>query len=112
MPDSLWQTQASLPVLAKGQAMNQALLQELFNSMAPVFLLIGLGWLSVHSGRVDKGAKAVCSTLVTHYVFPALLFSETYRARPSALFDVHWIVAFTLAMCAMWLLGFAGQRLL
>lgn len=82
--------------------MNQQVLLQIFNSMAPVFLLIFVGWTAVHKNIVDKNAKKTCSTLVSNFVFPALLFNETYKENPATLFDASWILAFMLAMCSMW----------
>jgi len=90
--------------------MNTKVLIQIFNSMAPVFFLIYLGWFAVHKKLVDKSAKKVCSTLVTDFVFPALLFTETYKAKLSQVFNGTWMLAFTLAMCSMWLIGFATNK--
>lgn len=83
---------------------------QIFNSMAPVFLLIFIGWLAVHRKIVGKEAKKVCSTMVSDFVFPALLFNETYKAKPSEVFNGTWIVAFSLAMCSMWVLGYVLNK--
>jgi malonate transporter and related proteins len=83
---------------------------QIFNSMAPVFLLIFVGWLAVHVKIVGKEAKKVCSTMVSDFVFPALLFNETYKAKPSEVFDGKWIVAFSVAMCSMWVLGYVLNK--
>ncbi|WP_028536259.1 AEC family transporter [Paludibacterium yongneupense] len=91
--------------------MNFKIALQIFNSMAPVFLLIYLGWLAVHRGIVDKGAKKVCSTLVTDFVFPALLFNETYKAKPSEVFNGTWMLAFSIAMCSMWVIGYLVNKL-
>jgi malonate transporter len=85
---------------------------QILNSMAPVFLLIFMGWLAVHKGIVDKGAKKVCSTLVTDFVFPALLFNSTYKAKPSEVFNGRWMIAFGIAMCSMWVIGYLSNKLL
>ncbi|MDR3426529.1 AEC family transporter [Silvimonas sp.] len=86
--------------------MNYKIALQIFNSMAPVFLLIYLGWLAVQKGIVDKSAKKVCSTLVSDFVFPALLFENTYKAKPSEVFDLTWMLAFCLAMCSMWVVAY------
>jgi malonate transporter and related proteins len=92
--------------------MNFTIGLQIFNSMAPVFLLIFLGWFAVHKKVVDKSAKAVCSTLVTDFVFPALLFNETYKAKPSEVFNGTWMLAFGIAMCSMWAIGFLSNKVL
>lgn len=84
----------------------------IFNSMAPVFILIFVGWVSVALKIVDKSAKKICSTLVTNFVFPALLFNETYRAKPSEIFNGKWMLAFSLAVCSMWLSGYLINKFL
>ncbi|QIE25456.1 AEC family transporter [Caballeronia sp. SBC2] len=85
---------------------------QIFNSMAPVFLLIFTGWLAVHKEVVGKQAKKVCSAMVSEFVFPALLFNETYKAKPAEVFNGKWILAFTIAMCLMWLLGYAVNKII
>ena len=47
---------------------------------------------------------------MTEFVFPALLFNETYKAKPSEIFNGTWMLAFTLAMCSMWLVGFLMNK--
>jgi malonate transporter and related proteins len=84
--------------------------QQIFNSMAPVFLLIFVGWLAVHKKIVGKDAKKVCSTMVSDFVFPALLFNETYKAKPEEVFNGTWILAFSIAMCSMWVLGYVVNK--
>lgn len=91
--------------------MNYKIALQIFNSMAPVFLLIFLGWLAVHKKIVNKSAKTVCSTLVTDFVFPALLFNETYKAKPSEVFNGAWMLAFGIAMCAMWVIGYLSNKM-
>ncbi|MBV8679338.1 MAG: AEC family transporter [Aquitalea sp.] len=90
--------------------MNYKIALQIFNSMAPVFLLIYLGWIAVHKNIVDKSAKKVCATLVADFVFPALLFNETYKAKPSEVFDGTWIMAFSIAMCSMWVIGYLVNK--
>lgn len=84
----------------------------IFNSMAPVFILIFVGWAAVALKIVDKSAKKICSTLVTNFVFPALLFNETYRAKPSEIFNGRWMLAFSLAISSMWLCGYLINKFL
>lgn len=86
--------------------MNSAVALQIFNSMAPVFILIFLGWMAVHKKLVDKSAKKLCSTLVTDFVFPALLFHQTYKSDPATVFNGKWMLAFTIAMCSMWIVGY------
>jgi hypothetical protein len=91
--------------------MNIKIALQIFNSMAPVFLLIFLGWFAVHKKVVDKSAKTICSTLVADFVFPALLFNETYKAKPSQVFNGSWMLAFGIAMCSMWLIGYLSNKI-
>lgn len=80
---------------------------QVISSCLPVFLLIFLGWLSVHLHYVDKSAKAVCSTLVSHYVFPALLFVHTATTSPAQVFNGRWMLAFAISMVLLWAISFA-----
>lgn len=92
--------------------MNSQIALQIFNSMAPVFLIIFVGWFSVHKNIVDKSAKKICSTLVSDFVFPALLFHQTYNSDPATVFNGKWMIAFTLAMCLMWLAGYMVNMML
>jgi malonate transporter and related proteins len=78
--------------------------------MVPVFLLIFLGWLSVRVKLVGEEAKKICSTMVSDLVFPALLFSETYKANPADVFNGKWMLAFLIAMCLMWAIGYGVNK--
>jgi predicted permease len=80
--------------------------------MAPVFLLIFVGWLAAQKNIVDKNAKKVCSSLVTNFVFPALLFNETYQAKPSEIFNGKWMLAFFIVICVMWVIGYYSNKLI
>ena len=87
----------------------QAVMQVI-SSCLPVFLLIFLGWFSVHRHYVDKSAKGICSTLVSHYVFPALLFIHTATTSPSHVFNGRWMLAFALSMGLLWFVSFTANR--
>ncbi|HJO94956.1 MAG TPA: AEC family transporter [Victivallales bacterium] len=79
---------------------------HILNSILPVFILIFIGWSSVKFKIVDSSARRVCSTLVSGYVFPALLFIETANAAPSDILDIKWITAFFVAMFLIWGISF------
>jgi malonate transporter and related proteins len=82
------------------------MISEIINSILPVFILIFIGWVSVKYNIVDKSSRKVCSTLVSGYVFPALLFTETANADPADLLDYKWISAFFVAMAIIWSISF------
>ena len=83
---------------------------HILNSMAPVFILIFVGWLAAEKKIVDKGAKKVCSTLVSTFVFPALLFNETYKAKPAEIFNGTWMLAFFISIALMWAIGYCSNK--
>lgn len=84
---------------------------QVISSCLPVFLLIFLGWLSVHRRYVGKEAKSLCSTLVSNYVFPALLFIHTATTSPAEVFDGRWMLAFAISMALLWAVSFATNML-
>lgn len=79
---------------------------QVISSCLPVFLLIFLGWYSVKRGFVGKEAKSLCSTLVSNYVFPALLFVHTASTPPAQVFNGRWMLAFAVSMIVLWALSF------
>jgi malonate transporter and related proteins len=82
------------------------MIEEIINSILPVFILIFIGWISVKYNIVDKSARKICSTLVSGYVFPALLFMQTAYADPNKILDFKWMTAFFLAMFVIWSISF------
>ena len=82
------------------------MLQLAIDSILPVFILIFLGWLSVKLKIVGQKAHQTCASLVTFYVFPALLFMHTAKADPEEIFDVKWMGAFLLVIAIIWALCF------
>lgn len=83
---------------------------QVISSCIPVFLLIFLGWVSVRLHYVDKRAKTLCSTLVSDYVFPALLFVHTATTPPSQVFNGRWMLAFALSMGVLWFVSFMTNK--
>ena len=79
---------------------------QVISSCIPVFLLIFLGWISVQRHYVDKSAKTLCSTLVSNYVFPALLFVHTATTPPAQVFNGRWMLTFAISMGLLWLISF------
>lgn len=71
-----------------------------------MFILIFLGWLSVKCKIVGQKAHQTCASLVTFYVFPALLFMHTAKADPEKIFDFKWMGAFLLITAIIWALSF------
>ncbi|WP_440683310.1 AEC family transporter [Cysteiniphilum halobium] len=86
------------------------MLIEIINSILPVFILIFVGWCSIRFGVVGIDAKKVCAKLVSFYVFPALLFMETAKAKTSDILDYRWLLAFLTAMMLIWLVTFISSR--
>lgn len=86
------------------------MISEIINSILPVFIIIFIGWLSMQLNIFDSSAKQVCATLVSSYVFPALLFMETATAKPDDILDVRWMSAFFLAMLSIWVISFASGK--
>lgn len=83
---------------------------QVINACLPVFVLILVGWLSVDKKIVGKDAKKICSTLVSNFVFPALLFTETAKAKPTDIFNGVWMLGFFCAMAGIWLISFVANR--
>lgn len=83
---------------------------QVISSCLPVFLLIFLGWLSVQQHYVGKEAKTICSTLVSHYVFPALLFIHTATTSPADVFNGRWMLAFVISIALLWAISFASNK--
>ena len=82
------------------------MMNHIVESILPVFLLIMLGWVSLKFQVVDQTAKKTCATLVSVYVFPALLLMETATTDPGKVLDLSWMSAFFLAMATIWMLVF------
>lgn len=85
-------------------------LQQVISSCIPVFLIIFLGWFCVKKGVLKVTDKALLSKLVSDFVFPALLFIQTSKAKPSEIFNGQWIVAFFAAMACIWLVTFITNK--
>lgn len=83
-----------------------SVISQVVNSILPVFIIIFIGWFSVKKRIVGESAKEVCATLVSGYVFPALLFTQTAKAQPEQLFNGTWAMAFFVGMFSLWLMSF------
>ncbi|MDC0535937.1 AEC family transporter [Francisellaceae bacterium] len=85
--------------------------QLIVSAILPVFILIFLGWLTVKIKLVGQDAHKTCASLVTYYVFPALLFVNTASAKPSQILDIKWMGAFLLSISVIWIICFlVGRR--
>ncbi len=82
----------------------------IITTILPVFLLIALGWITIHNKLIDAQGLTACKTLVTHYVFPALLFMETAYTAPGEIIEPRWIAAFFIAMAIIWALSFFANK--
>ena len=83
---------------------------EVINAILPVFLLIFIGWFTLHKGIITQAGTSACKTLVTSYVFPALLFMETAYTDPKKIIELKWLGAFLLAMFLIWLICFCTNK--
>ena len=82
------------------------MLQLVIDSIVPVFILIALGWLSVKLKLMSQGAKNSCASIVTHYVFPALLFMQTAKEDINKILDFKWMLAFLFTISIIWVICF------
>ena len=77
-----------------------------FNSVAPVFLLVGIGWLAKRAKLVDDRFIAGSSKLNFKTGLPALLFLSIYQQESTGFFDWNFVgfmvgihLAFALVLC-------------
>lgn len=69
-----------------------------FDTVAPIFLLVGIGWLIRKLGWVDEHFIGAASKLNFRICLPALLFLSIYKERGTNLFDWRF-VGFMSAGC-------------
>lgn len=80
-------------------------MSHLLNSIAPVFLVILLGWVLRQRGLLGEGFTAPANRLVFLVGVPALVFREVARADFARSFDSRVILLTLAAVLAAWCLA-------
>lgn len=77
---------------------------------APIFLLIGLGYLAVKTGFTPLEAIPGMASFVLYFAVPAVIFSNVAKMDFSSLFDPRFIGVYASATLGSILMGFALAR--
>lgn len=83
---------------------------DILTITAPIFLLIGLGFLSVHSGLLAREQIRGISSFVIHFALPALLIHSLATRPIEEILNAGYLLAYGLASLAAFAVGFALSR--
>ncbi|MGY6695695.1 MAG: AEC family transporter [Roseinatronobacter sp.] len=84
----------------------------LVHTVFPLFAVIGLGWLVVRSGYLDKQSVAPVGQVVIKVALPALIFLALAATPADQAFDIAFLVAYGLGSVMTMALCFAAARTL
>lgn len=74
---------------------------------APIFILIGLGFVSVRGGLVNREQLRGMGTFVITFALPALVFNALAKRPLSEVLNVPYMGAYALGSLAIFAIGFA-----
>lgn len=83
---------------------------EILQVIAPVFLLIGLGYVCIRSGYVDKAILPALGALVVRISLPVLIFKSLSQRSIDEVFNLRYLSAYALASLLTLLIGFIWIR--
>lgn len=73
--------------------------------IAPIFLLIGLGYLAVRCGAFPADRLPALGLLVVRFALPALILNSLSSRAPGEMLNGHYLAAYAAGSLAMLLLG-------
>lgn len=79
---------------------------EILQVIAPVFLLIGLGYVCIRSGYVDKATLPVLGALVVRISLPVLIFKSLSQRSLDEVFNLRYLAAYSFASLLALSIGF------
>ncbi len=85
---------------------------EILIIVLPVFVIVGLGYVSVKAGLVQDSAVDVLLRFCTGIAMPLLLFSGVVRLDLAANFDLRLMLSFYLGALISFGVGYLGARLI
>ncbi|MDR3365582.1 MAG: AEC family transporter [Prevotellaceae bacterium] len=81
------------------------------NSVFPIFLLIGVGWLLKRQGVLPQSVVGAISTIAFNVAFPALLFREMAQATIAQVFHPLFVIYGVGGTALTFALTWAGAEL-
>lgn len=83
---------------------------DILTITAPIFLLIGLGFLSVHGGVLGREQIRGIGSFVIHFALPALLIHSLATRSIDEILNTGYLLAYGLGSLAAFAVGFALSR--
>lgn len=83
----------------------------LVQTLLPIFAVIGIGWLAVRSGYLDRGAVAPAGQVVMRIALPAMIFLALAGAPGGQAFDPAFLLVYCIASLAVMALCYPIARL-
>lgn len=78
---------------------------DIFSITLPIFLIIGLGYLSIRSGLFAQAEARTLGTFVLTFALPALILRTFSQRSFSEVIDTHYLIAFALGSMVSMLAG-------
>ncbi|MEQ6291116.1 AEC family transporter [Vogesella sp. GCM10023246] len=79
--------------------------------IAPIFLLIGLGYLAVRGGAFPQDKLAALGVLVARFALPALILHSLSTRSPTEMLNGHYLAAYAVGSLTMLALGIGWAML-
>jgi hypothetical protein len=84
---------------------------DILTVIAPIFLLIGIGYASVRLGYFARAGLPVLGAMVIRFALPALIFKSLSQRSPAEVLNGRYLAAYAAASLATLALGIAWARL-
>ena len=79
-------------------------------TLLPIFAVIGIGWVAVRSGYLDKGAVAPAGQVVMRIALPAMIFLALATTPTEQAFDLAFLLVYCAASLVVLALCYALAR--
>lgn len=83
---------------------------EIFGITLPLFLLMGIGYLTVHARIIDKPQVRGVGVFVIHCALPALIIRALISRPLEEIFNLYYLLAYGLGSLVVFLGGLAISR--
>ena len=80
-------------------------------TLLPIFAVIGIGWLAVRSGYLDRGVVAPAGQVVMRVALPAMIFLALAGSPGGQAFDLAFLLVYGAASLGVMALCYALARL-
>lgn len=85
---------------------------DVLSITAPIFIIIGFGYLAVKSGLMPQEGMPLLGRFVLYFTLPALIFGTLSRMQVSTVINIDFLAIYATGSLAALLIGLTLNRLL